>query len=227
MSGKRRRAAEAAVDAGRLYPLEEAVRLVRETATAKFAEGVDLCVNLGIDPRQSDQNLRGATVLPHGLGKTARVAVFAGGDPAREAAEAGADEVGLEDLAERMRGGELDFDTVIAAPDAMPVVGALGPVLGPRGLMPNPKTGTVTPDVAAAVRSAKAGQVRYRTEKGGIVHCSIGRAGFEPEQLVENLRSLTQELVRAKPPAAKGVYLRRISISATMGPGVRVDPATV
>ena len=227
MSGKRLRAAAAAVEAGRLYPLEEAVCLVRETASAKFAESVDLSVNLGIDPRQSDQNLRGAAVLPHGLGKEARVAVFAAGDQAREAAEAGADEVGLEDLAERMRGGELDFDTVIAAPDAMQVVGALGPVLGPRGLMPNPKTGTVTPDVAAAVRDAKAGQVRYRTEKGGIVHCAIGRAGFAPEQLAENLRSLLGELARAKPAAAKGAYLRKISISATMGPGVRVDPATV
>lgn len=227
MSGKRLRAAAAAVEAGRLYPLEEAVRLVRETATAKFAESVDLSVNLGIDPRQSDQNLRGAAVLPHGLGKEARVAVFAAGDQAREAAEAGADEVGLEDLAERMRGGALDFDTVIAAPDAMQVVGALGPVLGPRGLMPNPKTGTVTPDVAAAVRDAKAGQARYRTEKGGIVHCAIGRAGFAPEQLAENLRSLMGELTRAKPAAAKGAYLRKISISATMGPGVRVDPATV
>ena len=227
MSGKRLRAAAAAVEAGRLYPLEEAVRLVRETASAKFAESVDLSVNLGIDPRQSDQNLRGAAVLPHGLGKEARVAVFAAGDQAREAAEAGADEVGLEDLAERMRGGELDFDTVIAAPDAMQVVGALGPVLGPRGLMPNPKTGTVTPDVAAAVRDAKAGQVRYRTEKGGIVHCAIGRAGFAPEQLAENLRSLLGELARAKPAAAKGAYLRKISISATMGPGERVDPATV
>ena len=227
MNSKRLRAASAAVDAGRLYPLEEAVRLVRETATAKFAEGVDLSVNLGIDPRQSEQNLRGATVLPHGLGKAARVAVFAGGEQAQAAAEAGADEVGLEDLAERMRGGELNFDTVIAAPDAMKVVGALGPVLGPRGLMPNPKTGTVTPDVAAAVRDAKAGQVRYRTEKGGIVHCVIGRAGFEPEQLAENLRSLLGELVRAKPAASKGTYLRKISISATMGPGVRVDPATV
>ena len=227
MNSKRLRAAAAAVDAGRLYPLEEAVRLVRETATAKFAEGVDLSVNLGIDPRQSEQNLRGATVLPHGLGKAARVAVFAGGEQAQAAAEAGADEVGLEDLAERMRGGELNFDTVIAAPDAMKVVGALGPVLGPRGLMPNPKTGTVTPDVAAAVRNAKAGQVRYRTEKGGIVHCVIGRAGFEPEQLAENLRSLLGELVRAKPAASKGTYLRKISISATMGPGVRVDPATV
>ena len=227
MSGKRLRAAAAAVEAGRLYPLEEAVRLVRETASAKFAEGVDLSVNLGIDPRQSDQNLRGAAALPHGTGRETRVAVFAAGEQARAAEAAGADAVGLEDLAERMRGGELDYGTVIAAPDAMPVVGALGPVLGPRGLMPNPKTGTVTPDVAAAVRAAKAGQVRYRTDKGGIVHCTIGRAGFEAEQLAENLRSLVGELVRARPAAAKGAYLRKITIAATMGPGVRVDPATV
>lgn len=227
MSGKRTRAAAAAVEAGRLYPLEEAVRLVRETATAKFAEGVDLSVNLGVDPRQSEQNLRGAYVLPHGTGKEARVAAFAAGDQAREAEAAGADAVGLEDLAERMQGGELDFDTVVAAPDAMPVVGKLGPVLGPRGLMPNPKTGTVTPDVAAAVRDAKAGKVLYRTDKGGIVHCTIGRAGFAPEQLAENLRGLIGELVRARPASAKGAYLRKIAIAATMGPGVRVDPATV
>ena len=227
MSGKRMRAARAQVDPDAALSVEEAVGLVRRTAGAKFEEGVDVSVNLGIDSRQSEQSLRGAMVLPHGTGKTQRVAVFAGGEQAQAAADAGADAVGLEDLAERMRAGEMDFDTVIATPDAMGVVGALGPVLGPRGLMPNPKTGTVAEDAAAAVVRAKAGQVRYRADKGGVVHCVIGRANFPPESLAENLRSVIGELVRAKPAAAKGVYIRKISISSTMGPGVRVDPASV
>ena len=227
MSGKRMKAARAQLSPDSLLPVEKAVSLVKQTASAKFEEGVDLSVNLGIDSRQSEQTLRGAMVLPHGTGRTQRVAVFAGGEQAAAATEAGADAVGLEDLAERVRGGELNFDTVIATPDAMGVVGSLGPVLGPRGLMPNPKTGTVAADAAAAVARAKAGQVRYRADKGGVVHCTIGRASFPPESLAENLRSVIGELVRAKPAAAKGIYIRRISISSTMGPGVRVDPATV
>lgn len=227
MKGKRIQEARKQVTPEALLPVEEAVRLVKQVATAKFDEGVDLSVNLGIDPRQGDQSLRGAMVLPHGIGKKQKVAVFAGGEQAQEASAAGAEAVGLEDLAERMRGGELDFDTIIAAPDAMSVVGALGPLLGPRGLMPNPKTGTVTPDIAGAVARAKAGQVRYRADKGGIVHCTIGRAGFSEDSLAENLRSVLSELVRMKPASAKGTYLQKISLSSTMGPAVRVDPATV
>ncbi len=228
MTNRRMTEARARVDALRLYPVDEAVELVRTASgTIKFEESIDVSINLGVDPKQSDQNVRGAMVLPQGTGKQTRVAVFAQGDPALAATEAGADVVGLEDLAERIKGGDLDFSTVIATPDSMPVVGALGQVLGPRGLMPNPKTGTVTPDVAAAVKNAKTGQVRYRTDKGGIVHCSIGRAGFESAALAENLRALIAELVRVKPASSKGVYIKRITVSPTMGPGVRVDPATV
>lgn len=228
MKNRRITEARARVDAERLYPVDEAVDLARQAgATVKFDESIDVSVNLGVDSRQGDQNVRGATVLPNGTGKRTRVAVFAQGDPAQAATEAGADVVGLEDLSEQIKGGDLDFSAVIATPDSMAVVGALGQILGPRGLMPNPKTGTVTPDVATAVKNAKSGQVRYRTDKGGIVHCSIGRAGFEAAALAENLRALIAELIRSKPASAKGVYIKRITVSATMGPGVRVDPATV
>ena len=227
MTSKRMAAVREMRDVEQLYPLDEAVTLLGKTATVKFKESVDASVNLGVNSKQSDQNVRGATVLPHGTGKSVRVAVFAQGDQAQQALEAGADEVGFEDLAERIKGGELNFNTIIAAPDTMAVVGTLGQTLGPRGLMPNPKTGTVTADVATAVKNAKAGQVRYRTDKGGIVHCPIGRSDFEAKALAENLRALIKELVRAKPPAAKGVYIRRISVSSTMGPGIHVDPASV
>ena len=228
MKNRRITEARARVDAERLYPVDEAVDLARQAgAAAKFEESIDVSVNLGVDPKQSDQNVRGAMVLPKGTGKPTRVAVFAQGDPAQAATEAGADVVGLEDLGERIKGGDLDFSAVIATPDSMAVVGGLGQILGPRGLMPNPKTGTVTADVAAAVKNAKSGQVRYRTDKGGIVHCSIGRAGFEAAALAENLRALIAELTRSKPASAKGAYIKRITVSATMGPGVRVDPATV
>ena len=228
MKNRRITEARARVDAERLYPVDEAVDLARQAgATVKFDESIDVSVNLGVDSRQGDQNVRGATVLPNGTGKRTRVAVFAQGDPAQAATEAGADVVGLEDLSEQIKGGDLDFSAVIATPDSMAVVGALGQILGPRGLMPNPKTGTVTPDVATAVKNAKSGQVRYRTDKGGIVHCSIGRAGFEAAALAENLRVLIAELIRSKPASAKVVYIKRITVSATMGPGVRVDPATV
>lgn len=227
MKKRRMMQARALLKAGQLYPLDEAVELARQTGTAKFDESIDASINLGVDPKQSDQNVRGATVLPHGTGRRTRVAVFARGEQAQAATEAGADAVGLEDLAERMRDGELDFSAVIAAPDCMPVVGALGQLLGPRGLMPNPKTGTVTDDVAAAVQAAKGGQVRYRTDKGGIVHCTIGRVGFEPTALAENLQALVAELQRVKPAAAKGVYIQRVALSPSMGPSVRVDPATL
>ena len=227
MKKRRMMQARALLKAGQLYPLDEAVELARQTGTAKFDESIDASINLGVDPKQSDQNVRGATVLPHGTGRRTRVAVFARGEQAQAATEAGADAVGLEDLAERMRDGELDFSAVIAAPDCMPVVGALGQLLGPRGLMPNPKTGTVTDDVAAAVQAAKGGQVRYRTDKGGIVHCTIGRVGFEPTALAENLQALIAELQRVKPAAAKGVYIQRVALSPSMGPSVRVDPATL
>ena len=228
MKNRRIAEARAGIDAQRLYPVDEAVDLARRASGAvKFEESIDVSVNLGVDTRQGDQNVRGAMVLPQGTGKRTRVAVFAQGDPAQDAVEAGADVVGLDDLSERIQGGDLDFSTVIATPDSMSVVGALGQILGPRGLMPNPKTGTVTSDVAAAVRKARAGQVRYRTDKGGIVHCPIGRAGFEAAALAENLRALIAELIRAKPASSKGVYIRRITVSPTMGPGIRVDPATV
>ena len=209
------------------YPAEEALQLVKQTATAKFDESVDVSINLGIDAKKSDQTVRGSVVLPKGTGKTKRVAVFAQGDKAKAAADAGADIVGFEDLAERIKGGNLDFDIVIAAPEAMRVVGPLGQILGPRGLMPNPKVGTVTPDVATAVRNAKAGQVQYRTDKGGIVQCTIGRASFPVESLKENLSVLVDAINKAKPAGVKGVYLKKISVSSTMGIGVRVDQTSL
>src|SRR5687768_8358201 len=212
---------------GRQYPVDEALNLVKEFATAKFPESVDVSVNLGIDASKSDQQVRGSTVMPHGIGKNVRVAVFTGGKNADAAKAAGADIVGLEDLAEKVKAGEMNFDVVIASPDAMRVVGTLGRILGPRGLMPNPKVGTVTPDVAGAVKNAKAGQVRYRVDKAGIVHCSIGKANFQPNQLKENLLALLQDLQKHKPAASKGIYLKKLTVSSTMGPGVAVDQATL
>ena len=201
--------------------------LVKELAGAKFSESIDVAVNLGVDPKKSDQVVRGSTVLPNGTGKSVRVAVFAQGDNVDAAKEAGADIVGMEDLAERIQGGELDFDVVIASPDAMRVVGKLGQILGPRGLMPNPKVGTVSPDVAGAVRNAKAGQVRYRTDRAGTIHCQIGNVQFEVDALQENLAALLTDLNKAKPASAKGVYMQKVSVSSTMGPGVVVDQATI
>lgn len=212
---------------GKHYALDEALTLVKEFATAKFPESIDAAVNLGIDASKSDQQVRGATVMPHGTGKSVRVAVFTAGKNQDAARAAGADIVGLEDLAEKVRAGEMNFDVVIASPDAMRVVGQLGQILGPRGLMPNPKVGTVTPDVATAVRNAKAGQVRYRVDKAGVVHCPIGRATFEVPALRDNLRALLADLQKAKPAASKGVYLKRITVSSTMGPGIAVDQATL
>lgn len=211
------------VDPERLYPAEEAFSVLKSLASARFTESVDVAVNLGIDPRKGDQMVRGSTVLPNGTGKTVRVAVFAQGANAEAAEQAGADAVGMDDLAERMQGGDLDFGVVIASPDAMGVVGKLGRVLGPRGLMPNPRVGTVTADVAAAVQNAKAGQVRYRADKGGLIHCSLGKVDFEPTALVENLQALISDLQKIKPAAAKGIYLKRATVSTTMGPGVSVD----
>ncbi len=208
-------------------PVDEAIRVVREAPATAFSESVDVAVNLNVDPRKADQIVRGATVLPHGLGKEIRVAVFADGEAAEAAAEAGADAVGLEDLAGEVKQGRIEHDVYIAAPNAMRVVGALGKVLGPRGLMPNPKSGTVTPNVGEAVRNAKAGQVRYRTDKSGIIHCSIGKKDFSEEAILENLTALLGELVKAKPPAAKGIYMQRITLSTTMGPGVRVDQSSI
>jgi len=215
------------VDSERQYSLADAISLLKELATAKFEESVDISVNLGIDARKSDQNVRGATVLPKGSGKKVRVAVFTQGSNAEAAKEAGADIVGMEDLAEQVKKGQMDFDVVIASPDAMRVVGQLGQVLGPRGLMPNPKVGTVTPDVAAAVKNAKSGQARYRTDKAGIVHCSIGKITFSLEDIQENLEAVVSDLVKAKPSAAKGVYLKKISLSTTMGPGVVLDQSSI
>lgn len=215
------------VDRTKAYPLPDALTLVKETATAKFDESVDVVVNLGIDARKSDQLVRGALVLPNGTGKTSRVAVFAQGANAEAAKAAGADIVGFEDLAEQIKGGMMDFDVVIATPDAMRIVGALGQILGPRGLMPNPKVGTVTPNVAEAVKNAKAGQVQYRTDKAGIVHCTIGRASFSVDALKGNLLALVEALNKAKPASSKGVYLKKVSVSSTMGVGVRVDQATL
>ena len=224
---KRIDALRAKVDRNKVYPVADALALVKETATAKFDESVDAVINLGIDARKSDQLVRGALVLPHGTGKTKRIAVFAQGAAAEAAKAAGADIVGFEDLAEQVKGGMLDFDIAIATPDAMRIVGALGQVLGPRGLMPNPKVGTVTPDVTTAVKNAKAGQVQYRTDKGGIVHCTIGRASFGVEALQANLAALVDALNKAKPASSKGVYLKKISVSSTMGAGVRVDQANL
>jgi len=224
---KRRKDARDKIDSEKAYEISEALGLVKELATAKFPESIDVSVNLGVDPRKSDQVVRGSTVLPNGTGKTVRVAVFAQGENAEKATAAGADIVGFEDLAETVKAGELNFDVVIATPDAMRVVGKLGQILGPRGLMPNPKVGTVTADVETAVKNAKAGQVRYRTDKAGIIHCPIGRDDFEVPALKENLEMLLADLNRAKPASAKGAYLKKLTVSSTMGPGVSVDRATV
>ncbi|MDA8225494.1 MAG: 50S ribosomal protein L1 [Betaproteobacteria bacterium] len=224
---KRQQAIRSKIDRNRTYPVNDALALIKDTANAKFDESVDVAVNLGIDARKSDQLVRGSVVLPRGTGKTVRVAVFAQGEAAKAARDAGADIVGFEDLAAEIKGGRMDFDVVIASPDAMRVVGQLGQVLGPRGLMPNPKVGTVTPDVAGAVRNARAGQVQYRTDKGGIIQCSIGRASFEVDALRENLSALIDALNKARPASAKGVYMKKISVSSTMGVGVRVDGGSI
>jgi large subunit ribosomal protein L1 len=224
---KRQKALQGKVDSTKLYPVATALSLVKECATAKFDESVDVAVQLGIDAKKSDQVVRGAVVMPNGTGKTKRVAVFAQGAKAEEARAAGADIVGMEDLAEQVKAGNLNFDVVIASPDTMRVVGTLGQILGPRGLMPNPKVGTVTPDVATAVRNAKAGQVQFRVDKAGIVHATIGRRSFEPEALVGNLRALIEALTKAKPASSKGVYLRKVALSSTMGVGARVDIASI
>ena len=224
---KRMRVIRDKVDSTKEYEINEAVALLQELATAKFVESVDVAVNLGIDARKSDQNVRGATVLPHGTGREIRVAVFTQGANAEAAKEAGADVVGMEDLAEQVKKGEMNFDVVVASPDAMRVVGQLGTILGPRGLMPNPKVGTVTPNVAEAVKNAKAGQVRYRNDKNGIIHTTIGKASFEANQLQENLEALLVALKKAKPSSATGTYLKKVSISTTMGAGVAVDQASL
>lgn len=224
---KRLQALKASVDRNKLYAIDEAISLVKAAATAKFDESIDVAVNLGVDPRKSDQVVRGSVVLPRGTGKSVRVAVFAQGANAEAAKAAGAEVVGFDDLAEQVKAGNLDFDIVIASPDAMRVVGQLGQILGPRGLMPNPKVGTVTPNVAEAVKNAKAGQVQYRTDKAGIVHATIGRASFEAEALRENFSALVDALVKAKPAASKGVYLKKIAVSSTMGVGARVDTNSI
>ena len=226
-NGKRLNNLSQQVDRSKFYEFDEALKLVKETASAKFDESVDVSVNLGVEARKSDQNVRGATVLPRGTGKTMRVAVFADGPDADAAREAGADIVGLDDLAEQVKGGNFEFDVVIATPASMKVVGRLGQILGPRGLMPNPKVGTVTNDVSKAVENAKAGQIQFRIDKAGIIHCPIGKASFEVDALKENLTALLTALQKAKPPAAKGQYFRRVTLSTTMGPGVRVDRATL
>ncbi len=224
---KRNRAIREKIEPGKQYALDDALQLLKDLSKVKFTESVDVAVRLGVDPRKSDQVVRGSTVLPNGTGKEVRVAVFAQGENAEKAEAAGADIVGFEDLAETVKGGTIDFDVCIATPDAMRVVGKLGQVLGPRGLMPNPKVGTVTTDVDQAVKNAKAGQVQFRTDKGGIVHTTIGKADFEVDKLKGNLRALVQELVKAKPAAAKGQYLRKIAVSTTMGPGLTVDSSTL
>lgn len=220
---KRAKAINEKIDREKVYPLEEALALLKEVSTVKFNESVDISVNLGVDPKKSDQVVRGATVLPNGSGKEVRVAVFTDGDNAKAATEAGADIVGMDDLAAEVKKGNMDFDVVIASPDAMRVVGQLGQILGPRGLMPNPKVGTVTPNVAEAVKNAKSGQVRYRVDKAGIIHCSVGTVKFDVQQLKENVDGLLADLNKAKPTAAKGVFLKKISVSTTMGPGLVVD----
>ena len=222
-SSKRNKAIREQVEPGKIYPVEEALELLKKSSTVKFTESVDVAIRLGVDPRKSDQNVRGATVLPNGTGKTVRVAVFTQGDNVAKAEEAGADVVGMDDLHDQIKGGDMDFDVVIATPDAMRVVGKLGQVLGPRGLMPNPKVGTVATNVAAAVKNAKAGQVRFRTDKGGIIHSTIGKADFEVDALQVNLAALLADLVKLKPASAKGQYLRKVAISTTMGPGLVVD----
>jgi len=224
---KRKQAIRAAVEGGKAYPVDDALALLKKLSSIKFDESIDVSVNLGVDPRKSDQVVRRATVLPNGTGKVVRVAVFAQGENADKAMSAGADIVGFEDLAEQVKAGNLEFDVVIATPDAMRVVGQLGQILGPRGLMPNPKVGTVTADVESAVKNAKAGQVRYRTDKAGIIHCSIGKISFEVPALRENLQVLLADLHKAKPSSAKGIYMKKVSLSSTMGPGVAVDLSTL
>jgi large subunit ribosomal protein L1 len=224
---KRQKAIAAKVEEGKVYSIEEAVAVLAEVSTVKFKEALDVSINLGIDAKKSDQQVRGATTLPHGSGKDVRVAVFTQGDNVEAAKAAGADLVGMDDLAEQIKAGEMNFDVVIASPDAMRVVGMLGQVLGPRGLMPNPKTGTVTPDVATAVKNAKAGQVRYRTDKNGIIHGSIGKLGFEVNAVKENLEALIMDLKKAKPAQAKGSYLQKVTLSTTMGPGLVIDQASL
>lgn len=224
---KRFKAITVKTDRSKSYPLPDALKIIKETATAKFDESIDVAVNLGIDAKKSDQSVRGSVVLPAGTGKTVRVAVFAQGDKAKEALAAGADIVGFEDLAEQIKAGNINFDVAIASPDAMRIVGQLGQILGPRGLMPNPKVGTVTPDIVGAVKNARAGQVQYRADKAGIVQCTIGRASFSVDSLQENMRALVDALNKSKPPTSKGVYLRKISVSSTMGIGVRVDQTSM
>ena len=227
MTSKRKKLSNEKIDRDKLYSVEEALSLVKEFAVSKFDESIDVSINLGVDPKQSDQVVRGSTVLPNGTGKIIRVAVFAQGENAEKAKSAGADIVGFEDLAEKIKAGEMNFEVLIATPDAMRVVGQLGQILGPRGLMPNPKVGTVTPDVETAVKNAKGGQVRYRTDKAGIIHCSIGSSAFEAQKLQENLDALLADLKKAKPASAKGVYLKKVSMSSTMGPGIKVDQASL
>lgn len=224
---KRMRAIREKLVLGKHYPVDEALRLIKDLSTVKFVESVDTSINLGVDPRKSDQVVRSSTVLPHGIGKSVRVAVFAQGANADAAKAAGADIVGFNDLADAIKAGTMDFEVVIATPDAMRVVGQLGQILGPRGLMPNPKVGTVTADVATAVKNAKAGQVRYRTDKAGIIHCTIGKLSFEATAIRENLQALIADLQKAKPGTAKGIYLKKITVSSTMGPGISVDPSTL
>ena len=224
---KRAKLIASKIQNGKAYPIEEAVALLTELGTVKFKESIDVSINLGVDPRKSDQNVRGATTLPHGTGKSVRVAVFAQGVNAEKAKEAGADIVGFDDLAQSIKAGNIDFDVVIASPDAMRVVGQLGTILGPKGLMPNPKVGTVTPDVANAVRNAKAGQVRYRTDKNGIIHGGIGKIGFNAEAIKGNLEALLADLKKAKPSTSKGIYVQKIVLSSTMGPGLLVDHSTL
>ena len=224
---KRAKAIREKLEAGKFYSIDEALALLKDMPKAKFDEAVDVSVNLGVDPRKSDQAVRGSTVLPNGTGKTVRVAVFTQGPNADAAKAAGADIVGMDDLAEEVKKGNMNFDVVIASPDAMRVVGQLGQILGPRGLMPNPKVGTVTPDVAGAVRNAKAGQVRYRTDKAGIIHCTIGKVSFEVNALRENLNALLADLMKAKPSTAKGIYMKKVTVSSTMGPGVAVDKSSL
>jgi large subunit ribosomal protein L1 len=224
---KRQRAISAAVTPGKQYSIDEAVGVLATVSTVKFSESIDVAINLGVDARKSDQQVRGATTLPHGSGKTVRVAVFTQGAAADAAKAAGADIVGMEDLAEQVKAGNMDFDVVIASPDAMRVVGTLGQILGPRGLMPNPKTGTVTPDVVTAVRNAKAGQVRYRTDKNGIIHGSVGKIGFDVKAVKENLEALLSDLKRAKPSTSKGSYVKKVTLSTTMGPGLVIDQSSL
>lgn len=224
---KRIRAIKEKVEHGKVYPINEAIDLLKSLPAVKFTESVDVSVNLGVDPRKSDQVVRGSTVLPHGTGKEVRVAVFTQGANATAAEEAGADVVGFEDLAEQVKKGDLNFDVVIASPDAMRIVGTLGKILGPRGLMPNPKVGTVTADVAGAVKNAKAGQVRYRTDKAGIIHCSLGKINFSNEAIQENLQALIADLNKAKPSTSKGVYMKKVTLSTTMGPGIAIDHSNI